>query len=186
VKRRICVFAGARAGDDPIYARAAAELGAALARRGLGLVFGAGHVGLMGALSDAALAHGGEVIGVIPGALIAREHADERPIDLRVVTDMHERKALMNQLCDAFLALPGGIGTLEELFEVYTWAQLGFHRKPVALLDVGGYYAPLLEMLEHMVARGFLDHASRALLDSDTRIDALLDRLMDRLATRRG
>jgi uncharacterized protein (TIGR00730 family) len=140
----------------------------------------------MGALSDAALAHGGEVIGVIPGALIAREHADERPIDLRVVTDMHERKALMNQLCDAFLALPGGIGTLEELFEVYTWAQLGFHRKPVALLDVGGYYAPLLEMLEHMVARGFLDHASRALLDSDTRIDALLDRLMDRLATRRG
>jgi uncharacterized protein (TIGR00730 family) len=181
---RLCVFAGARAGNDPIYATAASQLGAALAERGVGLVFGAGHVGLMGALADAALANGGEVIGVIPELLIAREHADERPIDLRVVADMHERKALMNQLSHAFLALPGGIGTLEELFEVYTWAQLGFHHKPVALLDVGGYYAPLLQMLEHMVERGFVDRESRALLDSDTRVDALLDRLMDRLATR--
>ena len=187
MKRRICVFAGARAGDDAIYAATAAELGAALARRGVGLVFGAGHVGLMGALADAALAHGGRGDRRDPAG--ARRRARSRtpaPTDLRVVADMHERKALMNQLSDAFLALPGGIGTLEELFEVYTWAQLGFHHKPVALLDVAGYYAPLLEMLEHMVERGFLDRASRALLDSDTRIDALLDRLMDRLATQPG
>jgi uncharacterized protein (TIGR00730 family) len=186
MSQRVCVFAGSRAGDDPVYARAAAQLGAALARRGVGVVFGAGHVGLMGALADAALAAGGEVIGVIPRALVAREQAYAGAIDLRLVDDMHERKALMNQLSDAFVALPGGIGTLEELFEIYTWAQLGFHRKKIALLDVADYYAPLLQMLDVMVARGFLDRESRALLDCDKQVEPLLDRLTGTRTTRPG
>jgi uncharacterized protein (TIGR00730 family) len=183
---RICVFCGSSPGGRPAYREATVELARLLVSEGIGVVYGGGRVGLMGALADAVLAEGGEITGVIPRSLVNREIGHCSVADMHIVGSMHERKATMADLSDAFVALPGGIGTLEELFEVYTWAQLGFHSKPVALLDVGGYYAPLLEMLEHMVARGFLDHASRALLDSDTRIDALLDRLMDRLATRRG
>ncbi|MDH5675887.1 MAG: TIGR00730 family Rossman fold protein [Myxococcales bacterium] len=179
---RICVFAGSSAGKDPSFVRVAAQLGAELARRGIGLVFGAGRVGLMGAMADAALGASGEVIGVIPRAMVEREWAHQDLSQLHVVADMHERKALMNQLADAFLALPGGIGTLEELFEVYTWAQLGFHHKPVALLDVHGYYGPLLSMLDAMVDAGFLGREARALLHCDDDASRLLDALSTALA----
>lgn len=181
---RVCVFAGSSTGADPGYIRAAERVGSELARRGVGVVFGAGHVGLMGALADAALAHGAEVIGVIPLSMVEREWAHDGLTDLRVVGDMHERKALMAQLSDVFLALPGGIGTLEELFEVYTWAQLGFHHKPVGLLDVAGYYAPLVSMLDRMVEQRFLGREARGLLDHDASLEPLLDRLLAAAARR--
>ena len=129
---------------------------------------------MMGALADSALAHGGRVLGVIPDGMVAREWAHGGLSELHVVRDMHERKAKMNALCDAFVALPGGIGTLEELFEMYTWAQLGFHDKPIALLDVASYYAPLLAMLDRMVAQRFLDSAARNALTSTNSVDVLL------------
>jgi len=177
---RVCVFAGSSTGADPAYVRAAEQLGAALAHRGAGLVYGAGHSGLMGALADAALAAGGEVVGVIPHAMVEREWAHRGLSTLHVVSDMHERKALMSQLSDAFVALPGGIGTLEELTEVFTWAQLRFHHKRVALLDVADYYAPLLALLDRMVDQGFLHREARALLDHDHALGPLLDRLLAR------
>jgi uncharacterized protein (TIGR00730 family) len=175
--QRLCVFAGSSAGRDPEHRRLAGHLGETLARRGIGLVFGAGHVGLMGAMADAALAEGGEVVGVIPRSMVEREWAHTGLTELHVTEDMHERKALMNQLSDAFLALPGGIGTLEELFEVYTWAQLGFHHKPVGLLDAGGFYGPLLQMLDRMVEQGFLGREARGLLVCDPKLDQVLDAL---------
>jgi uncharacterized protein (TIGR00730 family) len=175
--KRLCVFAGSSAGRDPEHLRVAARLGAVLARRGVGLVFGAGHMGLMGALADAALAEGGEVIGVIPGSMVQREWAHRGLSELHVVADMHERKAMMNELSDAFVALPGGIGTLEELFEIYTWAQLSFHHKPVGLLNVGDYYGPLLEMLDRMVEQGFLGREARGLLACEPSIERVLERL---------
>jgi len=181
---RLCVFAGSSAGHDPAYEHAARVLGTELARRGVGLVFGAGRVGLMGALADAALSGGGEVIGVIPRSMVEREWAHDRLTQLHIVSDMHERKALMNQLSDAFVALPGGIGTLEELFEVYTWAQLSFHHKPVGLLDVAGYYRPLLSMLDSMVERGFLGRPARGLLICDDAPTPLLSRLLPGSDTR--
>jgi uncharacterized protein (TIGR00730 family) len=175
---RVCVFCGSSAGARPAYRTVAAGMGRALAARGLGLVYGGGHVGLMGATADGALAGGGEVIGVIPRALVERELGHRGVTSLRVVETMHERKALMAELSDAFVALPGGIGTLEELFEAWTWAGLGIHRKAVALLDVEGYWDPLVAMADRMVAEGFLAAHLRASLLVARDPDALLDALM--------
>jgi uncharacterized protein (TIGR00730 family) len=159
--RRICVFAGSNAGRNEAYEEEAAALGRLLASRQIGVVFGGGKVGLMGTLADAALAAGGEVIGVIPAALVSKEIAHDRLTELRVVASMHERKAMMAELSEAFIAMPGGWGTLEELFEVITWAQLGIHRKPCGLLNAGGYFDPLLTFLMHAVEEGFVrrEHA---------------------------
>lgn len=154
--KRLCVFAGSSRGSRPEYAAAAGELAAELARRRLGLVYGGGSVGLMGVLADAALAHGAEVIGVIPQGLATRELAHAGLTELRVVGSMHERKALMAALVDGFVALPGGLGTFEETLEVLTWSQLGIHRKPVGLLNVAGYFDGLRTMLGHAVTEGFL------------------------------
>ena len=174
---RVCVFCGSNPGASPVYAEAARTLGATLAARGLGLVYGGGKVGLMGAVADSALAAGGEVIGVIPHALVAREVAHQGLTDLRVVDSMHERKAVMAELADGFIVLPGGIGTLEEFFEVWTWAQLGLHAKPIGLLDVAGYYAQLRGFIDHAVAERFLhpDHRSTVLIGEEA--GRLLDRM---------
>jgi uncharacterized protein (TIGR00730 family) len=175
--RRVCVFCGSSLGSRPAYADAARRLGEALARRRIGLVYGGGSIGLMGVVADAALAAGGEVIGVIPAALERRELARGKLTRLHVVGSMHERKARMAELSDAFVALPGGLGTLEELAEVLTWAQLGLHRKPCALLDAGGYWRPLTAFLDHAVAERFVrpEHRAMVLVDGDP--EALLDRL---------
>lgn len=174
--RRICVFCGSSFGGSPEYVRAAEAMGIALARRALGLVYGGGRVGLMGRLADAALDAGGEVIGVIPNHLAERKLAHTGLADLRVVGSMHARKALMAELADGFVALPGGIGTLEEWVEALTWAQLGLHRKPCGLLDVGGYYAPLIAFLEHAATAGFLGPEYREFVLVERNPDALLDR----------
>jgi uncharacterized protein (TIGR00730 family) len=158
-----------------MYAEAGRALGAALAARGIGLVYGGGSIGLMGVVADAALAAGGEVIGVIPRALATKEIAHHGLADLRVVESMHERKAMMTELADGFLALPGGLGTFEELLEVLTWAQLGLHRKPVALLDVAGYFRPLVAVVEHAIGEGFVHADHRTLLLSASGVDELLD-----------
>ena len=176
--RRVCVFCGSSAGVRAEYAAAARGLGALLAREGIGLVFGGGGVGLMGALADAALAAGGEVIGVIPHGLVARELAHPAVRDLRIVTTIHERKALMNELSDGFLALPGGLGTLEEFFEVWSWAQLGAHGKSCGLLNVYGYWAPLLALLDHLEGQGFVQPADRDLI----LVEADAARLLARMA----
>lgn len=162
--RRLCVFCGSSTGRHPEYRRLADQLGRTLAARGVGVVFGGGRVGLMGALADGALAAGGEVIGVIPQGLMDREIGHRGLTDLRIVGSMHERKALMAELADGFIALPGGIGTLEELFEVWTWAQLGLHAKPCGLLDVAGFYRPLVEFLDHLVENGFVQPQYRGML----------------------
>jgi uncharacterized protein (TIGR00730 family) len=162
--RRLCVFCGSSTGREPGYRRLAEALAGALAERGIGIVYGGARVGLMGALADAALAGGGEVIGVIPRALIDREIGHSGLTELRIVDSMHERKALMAELADGFVALPGGVGTLEELFEVWTWAQLGLHAKPCALLDADGFYGPLVTFLDHLVDAGFVRPAHRAML----------------------
>jgi uncharacterized protein (TIGR00730 family) len=170
------VFCGSSRGARPSYLEAARAFGELLADSAIGLVYGGAAVGLMGALADAALARGGEVIGVIPQALVAREVAHPGLSDLRVVQSMHERKALMADLSDAFVALPGGIGTLEELFEVWTWGQLGIHPKPCALLNVDGFYDGLVSFMDHVVEQQFLRAEQRAMLlvESDGR--ALLER----------
>ena len=154
--KRVCAYCGSSRGTDPAYAEAAEALAAELVRRGIGLVYGGGSVGLMGVIADSVLARGGEVIGVIPRFLHRREIMHEGVTDLRVVESMHERKALMADLSDGFVALPGGIGTLEETFEAMTWTQLGIHTKPVGLLDVGDFWAPVQELLARAVADGFL------------------------------
>jgi uncharacterized protein (TIGR00730 family) len=174
---RVCVFCGSYAGDDTAYAESARQMGRLMARHGLGLVYGGGNVGLMGELAEAALMEGGEVIGVIPRALLEREVGLTELPDLRVVDSMHERKALMAELSDGFVALPGGIGTLEEFFEVWTWAQLGMHHKPCALLNAAGYYDDLIAFLDRMVERGFLREAHRGLVMVETEPERLLDRL---------
>jgi uncharacterized protein (TIGR00730 family) len=173
---RICVFCGSSAGKGPGYLAAAEAVGRTLAARGVGLVYGGASVGTMGAVADAALAAGGEVIGVIPQSLVDREVGHAGLTELLVVADLHERKAKMAALADAFLALPGGAGTLEELFEVFTWAQLGLHAKPIALLDVDGYYQPMLRFLDHMAEEGFLKPVYREMLIVDTEPDRVLDR----------
>jgi uncharacterized protein (TIGR00730 family) len=174
--RSVCVFCGASSGNDPGYAAAAAVVGERLAGRGIRLVFGGGHRGLMGTVADAALAAGGEVVGVIPRGLVDRELAHTGLTELRVVETLHERKALMEDLSDAFIALPGGLGTLEELTEVLSWAQLELHAKPIGLLDVGGYFDALDAFLDHALAEGFVAERHRRLLLRDTDVDALLDR----------
>jgi uncharacterized protein (TIGR00730 family) len=173
----LCVFCGSNPGASPAYGEAAARLGCALAGRGLTLVYGGGRVGLMGVVADAALAAGGRVVGVIPEALATRELAHGTLSDLQVVGSMHERKARMSELSDGFIALPGGIGTLEEWFEVWTWSQLGFQPKPCALLNVASYYDHLLAFLDHMTGERFLSgvHRGMALVDDDPEL--LLDRL---------
>ncbi len=155
------MFCGSKAGARPEYAAGARDLGRAMAARGIGLVYGGGSVGLMGVLADSVMADGGEVTGVIPGPLASRELAHQGITELRVVRSMHERKSAMAELADAFIALPGGLGTLEELLEVLTWAQLGIHRKPVGVLNQGNYYDGLLKLLEHGVRERFIhpDHA---------------------------
>jgi len=162
--KRVCVFCGSSAGARPEYSEAARDLAGELVRSGLGLVYGGGSVGLMGVLADAALAAGGEVIGVIPRPLATRELAHAGLTRMHVVESMHERKALMASLVDAFIALPGGLGTLEETLEILTWSQLGIHRKPVGVLNVHGYYDGLLRMLGHAVREGFVRRDYVALL----------------------
>ena len=154
--QRVCVFAGSGNGVRPGYAAAARELGSELARRGLGMVYGGASVGLMGACADAALAGGGEVVGVLPRALTSREIAHRGLTEMRIVPSLHERKAVMSALSDAVIALPGGCGTMDELFEAITWAQLGLHDKPVGLLDADGYYTQLVALIDHMTAEGFV------------------------------
>ena len=173
---RVCVFCGSSSGARPSYAVAAASLGRLLAASRVGVVYGGGNVGLMGALADAALAADGEVIGVIPEHLVSKELA-HGGVDLRVVRSMHERKALMADLSDAFIALPGGYGTLEEFCEVLTWSQLGLHTKPCGLLNVDGYYDALLGLIDHAVAEGFVRTESRDLVLVDADAARLLDRL---------
>ena len=173
---RVCVYAGSNPGRDPAYAEAAADLARRLAGRGIGVVYGGGRVGLMGVLADTALEAGGEVIGVIPQDLVDREIGHQGLTELRVVGSMHERKALMADLSDAFVALPGGAGTLEELIEVYTWSQLGLHAKPMGVLDVGGYYSRLADLLDHAVHEGFLRPEHRQALQFAGDAGALLER----------
>jgi uncharacterized protein (TIGR00730 family) len=174
---RVCVYLGSSPGGDPAYTDAVAELARECVRRGLGIVYGGGDVGLMGVLADTALAAGGEVIGVIPDGLLAREVGHRGLADLRIVGSMHERKALMADLADGFVAAPGGVGTLEELVEVYTWSQLGIHDKPVGLLDTGGYWAPLQAWLDHAVEQRFLRPDHRSMLLAHPEPAELLDLL---------
>jgi uncharacterized protein (TIGR00730 family) len=173
--RSICVFCGASMGRDPAYAAAASVVGETLARRGIHVVYGGSRVGLMGAVADAALAAGGRVTGVIPSTLVEREVAHTGLSDLRVVTTLHERKALMAELSDAFIALPGGLGTLEELAEVLSWAQLELHVKPIGILDVNGYFAALETFLDHAEAEGFIAERNRRLLLRHDDLDRLLE-----------
>ena len=174
--KRICVFAGSSPGSRKAYLAAAQELGRALVRRQIGLVYGGARVGLMGALADAVLAAHGHVTGVIPEALAVKEVAHEGLSDLRVVTSMHERKALMADLSDGFIAIPGGWGTLEEFFEVLTWAQLGLHQKPCGLLNVEGFYDGLLSFLDHAIDERFVKPENRSMVIVATSSDALLER----------
>jgi uncharacterized protein (TIGR00730 family) len=173
----VCVFCGSSPGIDPAYAQAARSLGRTLAEAEVRLVFGGGHVGLMGVISNAALEAGGEAIGIIPKSLVERELAHPGLTDLRIVGSMHERKAMMSDLSEGFITLPGGTGTLEEFFEVLTWAQLGEHEKPCGLLNVAGYYDPLLAVFDQMVDEGFLSASNRALVLVESEPDKLLRRL---------
>jgi uncharacterized protein (TIGR00730 family) len=175
--KAITVFCGSSAGVRPEYAAAATALGRALAERGLALVYGGASIGLMGRVADAVLAHGGTVIGVIPEALADKEIEHRGLTELHVVDSMHARKRMMADRADAFVALPGGVGTLEELFEVWTWAQLGHHAKPCALLDVAGYYDSLTAFLDHTVIEGFVRPQHREMLIVETDPQRLLDRL---------
>jgi uncharacterized protein (TIGR00730 family) len=171
----VCIFLGSNPGTNPAYLQAARDMGAELARRGLTTVYGGSNVGLMGALADAALEAGGRVIGIIPEALRKKELAHAGLTELHVVGSMHERKALIAEKSDAFVALPGGMGTLEELCEMLTWAQLGFHKKPCGLLDVDGYYDHLNKFFDHAVSQGFLVAAHRGMALSAQTPAALLD-----------
>jgi uncharacterized protein (TIGR00730 family) len=175
--RRVCVFCGASSGRLPEYAEAARAFGAAAAARGLGIVYGGGRVGLMGAVADAALAAGGEVIGVIPQELVDRELAHGALTELRIVGSLHERKALMAELSDAFVALPGGFGTLDELLEQLTWSQLGLHDKPIGLFDVDEYWRPLIALARHATEEGFVRESDLGAIAVGMDAEGLLDRL---------
>jgi uncharacterized protein (TIGR00730 family) len=175
--KRVCVFCGSSPGVRPEYRAAAEELGSLLAERSIGLVYGGARVGIMGAVADAVLARGGEAVGVIPRALVSKEVAHQGLTELHVVGTMHERKALMADLSDGFVALPGGFGTFEEFCEVLTWSQLGFHPKPCGLLNVADYYAPLLALFDHGVREGFIRPRHRALVLTETDPEALLARM---------
>jgi uncharacterized protein (TIGR00730 family) len=178
---RVCVFCGSNTGFSPVYRQAAERLAREMVGRGIGLVFGGGCVGLMGVVADAVLSAGGHAIGVIPEALVAREVAHRGLPDLRIVASMHERKALMAELSDAFVALPGGFGTFEEFCEVVTWTQLGLHRKRCGLLNVEGFYDPLLALVERAIAEGFIRPDNRSILLADEDAARLLDRLAEPL-----
>jgi uncharacterized protein (TIGR00730 family) len=176
--KHVCVFCGSNPGLRADYRIAAQSLAVALARQGLGLIYGGGNVGLMGHVADAMLQAGGQVIGIIPRALRDKEVAHHGVTELRVVESMHQRKAMMNELSDAFIALPGGFGTLDEFFEILTWSQLGIHAKPCGLLNVAGYYDGLLAMLDHAVIEGFLWPAHRRLVIAEHDADVLLQQLL--------
>ena len=176
--KAICVFCGSSRGVDPVYSEAADRLGRAIVRHGLRMVYGGGQVGLMGVLADAALEAGGEVIGVIPEALALKEVAHEGLTEMRVVGSMHERKAMMADLSDAFVAMPGGFGTFEEFCEIVTWAQLGLHTKPCGLLNVNGYYDALLALFDRGLAEAFIRPQHRALVIDEADPERLLDHLL--------
>jgi len=176
--RRICVFCGSRPGKRPEYLERATELGIALAHRQIDLIYGGATIGLMGAVADAVLARGGKVTGVIPRRLQDKEIAHKGLTELRVVETMHQRKALMEQLSDGFIAMPGGVGTLEEVLEITTWLQLGIHHKPIGLLNVEGYYQPLLELLRHGVEEGFIPAEHAQAIHDDADPDALVEKLL--------
>lgn len=175
-KKRLCVFCGSSPGADPAYAEAAVSLGQALVSRNYGLVYGGGNNGLMGTIASAVLAAGGHVTGIIPDALVERELAKTDIQDIRVVSSMHERKAMMESLSDGFIAMPGGIGTQEEIFEALTWAQLGIHAKPCGLLNVASYYDGLIEFLDHATTEQFLKSGHRSILITEDQPETLLDR----------
>ncbi len=175
--KRVCVFSGSRPGFRPAYARAARDLGEAIARAGMGLVYGGASVGLMNDVAEAAMANGAEVIGVIPQSLMDREVAHHGLTELRVVPTMHERKALMYELSDGFVVLPGGFGTLDELFEILTWAQLGLHAKPITLFNVEGFWEPLTSLLSHFVREGFVPDDQLALVSTDIDARAIVTKM---------
>lgn len=175
--KRICVFCGSNKGTRSEYVLAAQAMGQAMVRRNIGLVYGGGNVGLMGVIADAMLAEGGEVIGVIPQGLVAREVAHQHLTQQRIVTSMHERKALMAELSDAFIAMPGGMGTFDEFCEILTWAQLGIHQKPCGILNVENYFTPLLAMFDHAMNEGFLRATHRALVLEASEPEVLLSAL---------
>ena len=175
--KSICVFCGSSPGRRPEYRASARVLGAALATRGITLVYGGGRVGIMGVLADAVLAAGGRVTGVIPDHLWEREVGHTSLSELHIVHSMHQRKSMMAELADAFIALPGGIGTLEEFFEIWTWGQLGLHKKPLGVLNVADYYTPLIQLIEHTVTEGFLPEKHGALVLFDDDPERLLTRL---------
>jgi uncharacterized protein (TIGR00730 family) len=177
--RRICAFCGSNSGANPAYAAAAVDVGRLLTDRGIELVYGGGNIGLMGLLADAVLASHGHVIGVIPESLMAKEVGHAGLTELRIVRSMHERKALMADLSDAFIAMPGGFGTFEEFCEVVTWSQLGIHAKPCGLLNVEGYYDPLLALFDHAVREGFLREENRRLVLQDREPDRLLQKMTE-------
>jgi uncharacterized protein (TIGR00730 family) len=179
--RRLAVFLASSSGHDPAYAALAASVGTELARRGIGLVYGGGRRGLMGAMADSALTAGGEVIGVMPRSMAEREWAHHGVTELVLCDSMHERKALMTERADAFVALPGGLGTLEEIFEVWSWRQLGFHAKPIGFLDAGGFWAPLLGALRGIVGSGFLPASTLDDLAVAPDLPGLLEALQERL-----
>ncbi|MFI3137948.1 MAG: TIGR00730 family Rossman fold protein [Methylococcaceae bacterium] len=176
--QRICVYCGSSSGKSSAYTAAAKQLGAELAKRNLALVYGGASIGIMGVIADAVMAHGGEVIGVIPQVLVEKEVSHAHLTELKIVNSMHERKALMAELADGFIALPGGLGTLEELFEILTWAQLGLHQKPCALLNVNHYYDALIAFLDQAVDEQFVSPKHRALLLLEESPNAIIDRLV--------
>jgi uncharacterized protein (TIGR00730 family) len=177
--KRVCVFCGSSPGARPAYAAAAAALARSLVDRGLTIVYGGGNVGLMGVLADAARAAGGEVIGVIPKPLVAKELAHTQLSDLRIVESMHERKALMADLADAFIAMPGGYGTFEEFCEILTWTQLGLQRKPCGILNIEGYYDHLLQMFDHAVAEQFVKPVHRVMFIAEREPESLVGKLLN-------
>ena len=175
--RTVCVFCAANPGGDPIYQQRARAFGRFLAESGRRVVFGGGRTGLMGALAEGALGAGGEIVGIMPRHLVEREVAHTSLTELRVVESMHERKTMLSELADGFVAMPGGLGTMEELFEIWTWGQLGLHRKPYGLLEMNGFFAPLLAFLDHAVAEGFIGQENRSMLAVDTDPAALIARM---------
>ncbi|HGG58199.1 MAG TPA: TIGR00730 family Rossman fold protein [Nannocystis exedens] len=177
--RRICIYCGSSSGNDPLYTVAAKRVGTYLAQLGIGIVYGGGRIGLMGTVANAALEAGGEVFGVIPHKLQELEVAHSKLTELFVVDSMHARKMVMAQLSDAFIALPGGFGTLDELFEVTTWTQLGYHAKPVGIVNIAGYFDPLLRYLDHACEAGFIRTPHRGILESAATIEDLLPRLAE-------
>ncbi len=176
--KRICVFCGSTKGNHPAFEQITRELGKLLVKRGIGLVYGGGNIGLMGVIAETVLKEGGEVIGIIPEALAEKELAFRELADLRIVQTMHERKALMEQLSDGFIALPGGYGTLEEICEMVTWAQLGIHHKPCGLLNLEGFYNSLLAFMDHQVQQGFVTPNNRKLISEADDPESLLDHML--------